>query len=377
MRTPHPVPLMTGDPAPRFVAPTPTQPLFSFHTVAGRFVLLAFVPTRPAAARAKALADIARHRAVFDDEKLCVFGVLRHPVAIRQAVDQPPGVRWFLDGDGAISRLYEMLDDKGREKPSWLLLDPTLRVMANIAMDDPNAELMLGLLASLPPVDAHAATRLNAPVLIVPRVFEPEFCQHLIATYDAQGGQASGFMRDVGGRTMLMQDPSHKRRSDVLLEDEALREAARARLLRRLSPEIVKAFQFQPTRVERYVVSRYDSAELGFFRPHRDNTTLGTAHRKFAVTLNLNTEDYDGGELRFPEFGSATYRAPTGGAVVFSCSLLHEATPVTRGVRYAFLPFLYDEAGAALRDANAAFLADDVPGSTAAQRGHGAVQDQG
>ena len=38
-----------------------------------------------------------------------------------------------------------------------------------------------------------------------------------------------------------------------------------------------------------------------------------------------------------------TYRPPTGGAVVFCCSLQHEATPVTRGRRYAFLPFLYGE----------------------------------
>ena len=29
-----------------------------------------------------------------------------------------------------------------------------------------------------------------------------------------------------------------------------------------------------------------------------------------------------------------------GGAVVFSCSLLHEALPVTKGVRYALLTFL-------------------------------------
>ena len=36
--------------------------------------------------------------------------------------------------------------------------------------------------------------------------------------------------------------------------------------------------------------------------------------------------------------------------MVFSCSLLHEATPVTRGIRYATLPFLYDDAAAALRD---------------------------
>ena len=77
-----------------------------------------------------------------------------------------------------------------------------------------------------------------------------------------------------------------------------------------------------------------------------------SAHRRFAVTLNLNVEDYDGGELRFPEFGARRYKRPTGDAVVFSCSLLHEALPVTRGERFAFLPFLYDETAAALREQN-------------------------
>ena len=96
----------------------------------------------------------------------------------------------------------------------------------------------------------------------------------------------------------------------------------------------------------------------GHFRPHRDNTTFGTAHRRFAVTINLNAEEYEGGNLCFPEFGQRTYRAPTGGAIVFSCSLLHEALPVTSGKRYAFLPFLYDEAGKKIRDANLGKLAE-------------------
>ena len=36
--------------------------------------------------------------------------------------------------------------------------------------------------------------------------------------------------------------------------------------------------------------------------------------RRFAVTINLNSEEYEGGDLMFPEFGRAVYRAPTGGA---------------------------------------------------------------
>jgi predicted 2-oxoglutarate/Fe(II)-dependent dioxygenase YbiX len=86
------------------------------------------------------------------------------------------------------------------------------------------------------------------------------------------------------------------------------------------------------------------------------------------VTVNLNAGDYEGGALRFPEFGRRTYAPETGGATVFCCSLLHEVTPVTRGVRYAFLPFLYDEAGAKLRKANLALVGADSGGNRRQRR---------
>ena len=43
---------------------------------------------------------------------------------------------------------------------------------------------------------------------------------------------------------------------------------------------------------------------------------------------------------------------------MFSCALLHAVTPVTKGKRYAFLPFLYDEAAAKIRAENQQFLED-------------------
>jgi hypothetical protein len=57
-----------------------------------------------------------------------------------------------------------------------------------------------------------------------------------------------------------------------------------------------------------------------------------------------------------PEFGHSTHRAPLGGAIVFSCSLLHEATPVTAGRRYCTVPYLYDEAGEAVRMRNLSYV---------------------
>ena len=45
---------------------------------------------------------------------------------------------------------------------------------------------------------------------------------------------------------------------------------------------------------------------------------------------------------------------------MFSCSLLHEAAPVTSGKRYVFLPFLYDEEAARVREENSGALAGAV-----------------
>ncbi|MEE2619026.1 MAG: 2OG-Fe(II) oxygenase, partial [Candidatus Poribacteria bacterium] len=69
-----------------------------------------------------------------------------------------------------------------------------------------------------------------------------------------------------------------------------------------------------------------------------------TAHRRFAMSLNLN-QGYKGGYLRFPEFGSNLYQPEVGEALVFSCSHLHEVTEVTKGRRFALLSFLFSEVG--------------------------------
>ena len=75
------------------------------------------------------------------------------------------------------------------------------------------------------------------------------------------------------------------------------------------------------------------------------------------MSINLN-DDFDGGEVSFPEYGPRGYKPPPGGAVVFSCSLLHQVSRVVRGERFAFLPFLYDDAAAAIRERNLAFVGE-------------------
>ncbi|MGZ3375127.1 MAG: 2OG-Fe(II) oxygenase [Phenylobacterium sp.] len=346
-------PLAPGESAPWFSAPAPHAPNFHFSTTVGRYVLLGFLPA-PGPAREAALIAFQGHRDLFNDTKVAAFLVLRDAESIARARNQLPGLRWFFDAEGQLSRLYGALGADGEAQPYWLLVDPAHRVIDAFPIEA--TDRLFAEIAALPAVANYAGLELFAPVLILPRVFEPDLCRRLIALYDADGGSPSGVMRDVGGRTVGVMD-DFKRRRDMMIEDEALRGELLARISRRIVPQIARVFQFQVTRVERYLMACYDADSGGYFRAHRDNETLGTVHRKFAVSINLNAEDFEGGDLRFPEFGPRTYRPPTGGAAIFSCALQHEATPVTKGRRYAFLPFLYDEAGHKVRLANSEFVA--------------------
>jgi predicted 2-oxoglutarate/Fe(II)-dependent dioxygenase YbiX/peroxiredoxin len=339
--------LSFGEPAPLFSAPNPTNPEFAFGSLGGRYIVLVFLPP-PSPEREAAFAVCQANLDLFRDDNCVIFGALPDAPSFALAKDRRDGMRWFLDADGEIARLYQAVAADGTLAPQWVLVDPTFRIMATAPLAEGAA--FMQRLRSLPPAAVHAGAAVPAPVLVAPRILEPEFCQALIDAYEAEGGALSGVMRVVDGKTVPVLD-GFKRRRDFTLPQGELIEGLRVRLARRLLPQIEKAFQFKATRIERFIVACYDADEGGWFHPHRDNTTPGTAHRRFAVSINLN-DAFEGGDLRFPEFGRQTYRPPPGGAVVFSCSLLHEATPVTKGRRYATLPFLYDEAAAQIRLAN-------------------------
>jgi predicted 2-oxoglutarate/Fe(II)-dependent dioxygenase YbiX len=348
--------IVVGALAPRFVCPTTSNPRFVSASFGGRYILLGFLPTG-AEARRGALGRLADNRALFDDAKMSAFGVLRDEAAISMARDQA-GLRWFLDRDGAVSRLFEALSPEGEARPRWVLLDPAECVLATADIDQ--ADELFALIRALPAAEDHAGVPLHAPVLIAPRIFSADLCRRLIAYYDADGGTPSGVMREIDGKTVGVLD-NYKKRRDTMITDADLARETRDAITTKLLPQIQKAFQFKAGFIERYMVACYDAADGGYFLPHRDNTTAGTAHRRFACSINLNAEAFEGGDLRFGEFGRKTYRPPTGGAVVFSCSLLHEATPVTKGRRYAFLPFFYDQSGAELRQSNLATFQAETP----------------
>lgn len=352
-----------GDPAIWFDLPTPDGARFRLDALGGRHLVLGFFRSDTEAAATTILRRIAQ-ATVFDGSRACFIFIWSEsreaPCGV--ADGSLPGVRCLLDRDGMVAKAYGATGaDDGL--PVLFLLDAGMRIRTRI---DPDMVAHLdsavaALFAELPLLCGQTAATPSAPVLVVPAVFEPALCRDLIDLFESQEREASGYMVTdrATGRTVMKRDPLHKRRRDCTIEDDGLRDAVRIRIARRLAPEVHKAFQFMATRIERYLIARYDAGEGGHFRPHRDNTTKGTAHRRFAVTINLNAEEYEGGDLRFPEYDQRAHRATTGGAIVFSCSILHEVTPMLAGRRYCCLPFLYDEPAAELRRRNATFLADD------------------
>jgi predicted 2-oxoglutarate/Fe(II)-dependent dioxygenase YbiX/peroxiredoxin len=343
-----------GDPVPWFDAPLITDGAFHLQVAAGRWIVLSFLGS-PENPRAQAeLAAILGDARLFEEDRIMFYGVLTAPPADPTPYVSlcTPAISFIADYDGAVSRAFG-----AAAMPRTIVLDPMLRAVADVPWDFAagHVQTVRGVLQSLPAVDDSAGVPLTAPVLIVPRVFDFTLCDFLVQFYEKLGGKDSGFLLDTDGKTATVVDYRLKRRNDLLVAAPELRDVIRGQIVRRLVPAIEQFFQFQATRMDRHIVACYDSAIGGHFYRHRDNVNAGAQHRRFAVSINLN-RDFDGCDLMFPEFGRKTYRAPTAGALVFSCGALHQVTPVTRGKRYAFLAFLYGEADAARREANNARL---------------------
>lgn len=229
-----------------------------------------------------------------------------------------------------------------------VITDPNLRVIEGAAVEEDalkSGALTAGMNAlvqdALSELEAEtASTPAVAPVLLIPRVLPLELCQGLIDGFESWRPQPSPMPSEDG----LAVDAERKARDDAFIEDERMDKEITFSIAHRVLPEISKAFAYAATRLERLKLVRYRATESGHFGAHRDNTAPATAHRRFALTLNLNAGAYEGGALAFPEYGPAcVYDVPAGSALVFACAHAHWVQPVTRGERYAIVSFAFGE----------------------------------
>ena len=243
----------------------------------------------------------------------------------------------FIDGEGKVRAAFRL-----GHAFTAVVLSPNLRVLAVLSPSDPlsaSAEITATIAADVRPAEVRRISE-QAPVLLIPDVLDAGFCSDLIRVWHEQGHEATGVESSQGRARATTLDAEAKRRRDHVVGDADLSSRLTRAVGRRVLPELSRSFAYRADRFEGFKISCYDGEEAGFFRPHRDNLSPSTAHRRFALTLNLN-EDYTGGCLRFPEHSHHLYRPATGEALLFSCAHLHEVTPVESGRRFALLSFLF------------------------------------
>lgn len=308
-----------GDPMPRITLPLASGALFdSWDAAVSGYTRVYWLGAPPGEQQARLMAS----RLSECEARLCV--VAPQPLGGLDA-----DASCIVDRDGELARVF------GAQGTLAIVVDPAGRLAA--LLPSPVPDEVVAVVDQFDRATEQVVVQAAAPVILLPRVLEADLCGHLIDYWSARDKVASIVGSD-GGNVV---DTDTKRRLDTNLDDPALFTRVRDALVRRVAPAIAQASHIQTSVIEAPRIGCYDSASGGWFRRHRDNTSRMTAHRQFAVSINLNAgEEYEGGELRFPEFGRQLYRPAVGCAVVFSAALLHEVNPVTRGCRFGLFTFL-------------------------------------
>lgn len=103
-------------------------------------------------------------------------------------------------------------------------------------------------------------------------------------------------------------------------------------------------FEYDLTKIEKLQFTTYYGNNKSFYSPHLDsNFDDNIEDRKLTFVLQLsNPDDYDGGELRLYTGKDPTSVNKEKGLLTFFPShTLHECTPVTSGIRYSLVGWIY------------------------------------
>jgi predicted 2-oxoglutarate/Fe(II)-dependent dioxygenase YbiX len=216
-----------------------------------------------------------------------------------------------------------------------LVLDRNMRIAMRAPLEE-HADVVAACLDCLDrlPRETPRDVCQPAPAIVLPNLLSRNFCARLIDLFESSvtiDGTVSRTDADCNNRNVVDHGKKCRRDMRIAPEDD-LHQTLENLLLGRCAPEIAKAFQVKVSHIDRILVSRYDDSG-GWF------------------SVNLNTEEYEGGHLLFPEYNDHRYRPPTGGGLIFSAAVLHEATPVTSGCRYVLLTFFHSDAAEARRQA--------------------------
>jgi peroxiredoxin len=333
-------PLLAGGIAPECVLPNLQGATIDLRgdSVAGNTIVLVFYPKFNTAAR-NTFAAIHANLASFESAGARLFAVTLAPRKVAAEHNIP-----FMTLIDSAGRVFRDFGANRHDMPTIIILRSNHHVTA-ILDGSPETQMAnaLAVIERLAVERRSVAMSIHPPVLMIPEVLGRGDCERLIEVVETRGLSfvEPGPGIDYLGTDYKMRIPEHMRedRIDYWIFDKDTMAFLGNRLL--VWPEIRKPFQYHVTKQEALRIGCYHGSRGGHLHGHRDDVPP-TTYRRFAMSINLN-ENFDGGELRFPEFGDQRYRPETGTAIVFSSSLLHEALHVTAGRRLVVLAFLFGE----------------------------------
>jgi hypothetical protein len=308
MREPEESLLLQGDRIPEFILPDAETRLHNFYDlVRGRptvFVLAANTARQEQWDELKGYADIAPGLAAAGVDLFVVTNDGVESMSMVQKII--PEATWLADIKGVVNQSIRTGGKLEKSGLISILLDANQRVVAIRGSEPGHASWVLATLRGLA-AEAPLVLSAAAPVLILPRALDEATCRRLL------------------GQEGLSPAPAP-------IADPGEAEALSRILLRRVGPEVDRVFSFDDFRFESLAL-RQEPAEGGGVDRRRDNSDPETTGRSFALILDLDAGAYQGGGMRFPEYGPHLYRPATGAALVHAGGMLREMLPIESGRR--------------------------------------------
>lgn len=338
-------PLGVGDYVPYFDLPDQDGNLRELQLYAGKPGVLFFLPPNHTAFTKDFFASLNTHYKEFQEQGLQRIIIVPADVAtVKQWQDTfEMNFTLWADEGGNVAKLFGL---EPPYQPTSFLLSPNLKIMAVYE----GLEAGKHIQGSLEDCETHfpeeepVVVSSHAPILVVPNALSEEMCQEIIRYWE-NNEQYEG---TVGVGKDRQVKPNIKRRVDVDIRDKAFLERLDNELSKTMLPEIRKISSIEMTHRELYKIGCYSGEVEGHYSRHRDTSTLSLANRRYSVSICLN-DDYEGGGLNFPEYGTEIYRAAPGTALVFPSTLMHRVLPVTEGRRFVMVSFMFGEEEAAFR----------------------------
>ncbi|MFP6734952.1 MAG: redoxin domain-containing protein [Rhodospirillales bacterium] len=189
-----------------------------------------------------------------------------------------PGFPMLADADGECAASFGLMDGEGSGLIAILDRNShVIQILTGLPGVAPAAEA-LAIVGDHGKAEAHGPAPRHAPVLMIPRLFEPKLCRELMDFWEAGDKRRDEVTQGRGTEVRDNVVSDVKKRADVIVPegDNPLHQAILAHFNMRVVPEIEKVFQYKTTSYDGARVGCYDAGEGGYFRAHRDSVSHKT-----------------------------------------------------------------------------------------------------